>query len=132
VRLFLDTNVILSGILFPNGVASRFLRAVSDSHTILIGEYVIDELRIVFDRKFPQHREVLEAFLRDLPATHNGLSLRDPKDAPILGAAAAADSDVLVTGDKDILSLTDTFDFRIATMRSVLESMVSPDRDRDN
>ncbi len=53
MRLFLDTNVVLSAVLFPEGGASTlFQRAITD-HSIFLSAYVIEELRAVFTRKFP-------------------------------------------------------------------------------
>ena len=41
-----------------------------------------------------------------IPAVDNGTKLiRDAKDQPILNAAIVADVDVILTGDKDFLSL---------------------------
>lgn len=54
MRLFLDTNVIISAMLFPNGRVAVFMREAIENHTVVIGEYVVQELRSVFRRKFPE------------------------------------------------------------------------------
>ena len=63
MRLFLDTNVIISAMLFPNGRVAAFLRDAIENHTVVIGEYVIEELRTVFRRKFPERTADLEEFI---------------------------------------------------------------------
>lgn len=61
MRVFIDTNVLVSAALFPGGVASRaYYRAVSDPYDPMVSDYVIDELRRVFSRKFPQRMQALD------------------------------------------------------------------------
>ncbi len=47
--------------------------------------------------------------------------LRDPKDAHVIAAAIAADCDLLVTGDKDILSLGGVGNLQIVTPAAALK-----------
>ena len=91
--------------------AAFFRQAITD-HTILLSDYVVEELRTVFTRKFPAKADVLETFLAELSfeaidvpivrsnSGHPGL--RDPKDAPIVEDAIRSGCDYLVTGDKDL------------------------------
>ena len=78
-------------------------------------DYVIEELRLVTDRKFPAKRTFLDRFFMELPFelvyTPKALNLsgfpemRDAKDSPILATAIMVGIDVFVTGDKDFLVL---------------------------
>lgn len=112
MRLFLDTNVLLSAMLFPQGRAAAFLRRAITGHTIVLSAYVIEELYVVFARKFPAKVDALETFLAALPfeevaAPHDRRmphhpEPRDPKDAPVVDAAIRSSCDYLVTGDKDL------------------------------
>lgn len=83
----------------------------------VVSDYVIDELRRVFSRKFPQRMKALDAFIAALSSTvfivvtpegkmSDEAQVRDVNDRPILRAARAAGVDVLVTGDKDFLDST--------------------------
>lgn len=115
MRVFVDTNVLISAALFPNGVAAAaWDKAVHDPNDPVVSDYVIDELRRVFVRKFPDRMAALDAFLAALsscveimPTPEIALceeaDVRDPKDRPVLRAARAARADVLLTGDKDLL-----------------------------
>lgn len=61
MRVFIDTNVLVSAALFPGGTASRaYYKAVSDPYDPMVSYYVIDELRRVFSRKFPQRMQALD------------------------------------------------------------------------
>ncbi len=115
MRIMLDTNIIISAALFPNGkVASAFYKAVNPPFQPLVCDYVVDELHRKFREKFPERITEMEAFL------YNALSyirlvktpeeetdvekeIRDPKDRPILRAALNAHADLFLTGDKDFL-----------------------------
>jgi predicted nucleic acid-binding protein len=109
-RVLVDTNVILSAVRFPNGVAAvAFWEVVSQEHLVTT-EYVLAEARDVVDRKWPEHRDVLEALLAAisydvLPLATSGVEVRDAKDQPILDAAIVAGVDVILTGDKDFHAL---------------------------
>lgn len=71
----------------------------------------IAELRDILSRKRPDKLVALNAFLSELsftliPAVYTqSITMRDVKDQPILNAAIVEDVDIILTGDKDFLSL---------------------------
>ncbi|MBR1828208.1 MAG: putative toxin-antitoxin system toxin component, PIN family [Atopobiaceae bacterium] len=115
MRVFIDTNILISAALFPKGVAAEvYFKAVSAPNDAIVSDYVIDEMRSVFRRKFPDRMGALDAFLpaissaMEVVLTPSGAvadegEIRDPHDAPILRAAIAGGADVILTGDKDLL-----------------------------
>lgn len=115
MRVFIDTNVLISAALFPNGVAAvAYERAVLAPNDPVVSDYVINEMNRVFARKFPNKLAALEAFLAALsscveivvtPETEidDESEVRDPNDRPVLRAARYANADMLLTGDKDLL-----------------------------
>lgn len=115
MRIFLDTNIIISAILFPCGETARFLRTTIEEHSVIISSYVIEELYQVFEAKFADRTNVLETFLMEFgyELVHSPKrveptkypKVRDPKDLPILAAAMGADCDYIVSGDKDLLAV---------------------------
>lgn len=61
MRVFLDTNILISAILNPFGApAKAYERAVSSPCSAVLCEQNLHELRSVFTRKFPTKLEVLE------------------------------------------------------------------------
>ncbi len=114
LKIMLDTNILISAIFFPSVQTRRFIMEAV-RHDLMLCDYVLDELRIVVERKFPLKKGELEEFFRDLrfelvetPADleHCEIpSMRDQKDTPILAAAIENGADVFVTGDKDFLVL---------------------------
>ena len=115
MRVMLDTNIFVSMIFFPSTQTRELAKRLTDSHQIIVFDYVVEELRIVTDRKFSGKRNDLDRFFFELPFelvyTPKMVDLddlpeiRDPKDSPILAAAVMEDVDVFVTGDKDFLIL---------------------------
>ena len=113
MRVFIDTNVIVSAFLFPNSAPAEALRLVLVSCDGIISDYVIDEMKDVCRRKFPERAPEVHAFLVELvtavelaltPAPNDELViLRDENDQPILDAAIDKNADILLTGDRDFL-----------------------------
>ena len=111
----LDTNVFISMIFFPSEQTRELAKKLTASHQIVVCDYVIEELRLVSDRKFPDKRRFIDRFFMELPFelvyTPKILNLsdfpkmRDTKDSPILATAIMEGIDVFVTGDKDFLVL---------------------------
>lgn len=130
MRVMLDTNIFISMIFFPSVQTRELARRLTDSHQIVVCDYVVEELQLVTNRKFPAKRKFLDRFFLELPFelvyTPKTLDLdafpkvRDTKDFPILATAVMEGIDVFVTGDKDFLVL-DVDMPEIMTMAEFLE-----------
>ena len=117
MRILIDTNILISAALFPQSVpAQAYMKAATPPHDAVVCDYSMDELRRVYNRKFPHRIQDFERFVSVLALSvevvatppkekqaQNENMIRDVKDRPILRAAVAARVDVLLTGDKDFL-----------------------------
>ena len=115
MRILIDTNIMISAALWPASKPSlAYFKATNFPYRGLICEQSIDELRRVFNRKFPNRIPVLNTFLSlallatevvPVPdkVTELEQKVRDVNDRPILRAAVKADVDILLTGDNDFL-----------------------------
>lgn len=106
----LDTNVLISALLFPSPQMDALMRCIFTEHELLLSSYVVRELEDVVCRRFPTKGQAINRFLQsidfvlvDTPAVIAGDSfgVRDPKDYPVLYAALIGNADVLITGDRD-------------------------------
>lgn len=110
MRVLLDTNVVISALLFPSSTPASAVELVLQEHQLVLTTWILDELREVVGRKRPDLLPALERFLAsvDYEVAEPGESavpISDPDDHPILDAAIATAVDVLVTGDKHFLAL---------------------------
>lgn len=111
MRILIDTNILISALLFPKSTPAKALMCAAQHHELVLCDRNISELREVLNRKAPQLLPDAEVLLAELtfeliPAVEHAEKLiRDAKDQPILNAAIVADVDAILTGDKDFLSL---------------------------
>lgn len=115
MRIMIDTNIIISAALFPNGRAAKaFLKALMPPYEPMVCDYIVDELHRKFREKWSDKLVELEAFLYNAlavievvptpdAAVRQENEVRDPKDRPILRAALNAHADLFLTGDLDFL-----------------------------
>ena len=117
MRLLLDTNILVSAALFPrSAVAQAFFKAVMPPYRAVVCDYSMDELRRVFNEKFPDRIADYESFVSvmalsaeiiftppDEESRESESKIRDIKNRPILRAALAAKVDAIITGDRDFL-----------------------------
>jgi putative PIN family toxin of toxin-antitoxin system len=118
VRLVLDTNTVVSGLIW-RGNPGKLLDAARERRISLATTIpLLAELRGVLARnKFVRELTDRALTLDDLfdgytaladclePATIPPTVLRDPDDDQVLACALAADADVIVSGDEHLLAL---------------------------
>ena len=93
IRVLVDTNVVISTLLFPNSTPAQAFTLVLDEHRLVLTDWIIDELHEVVGRKRPDLLPALEALLGgiDYELASPGdpsVPISDPDDQPILDAYA--------------------------------------------
>lgn len=126
-RVLVDTNVVVSALVFPESSPARALWTVIETEHLVLTQWILDELRDVVGRKWPDRLSALDLFLGTagyelLGAGSPGVEVRDVDDQPILDAAISGNVDVIVTGDKDFLALEIDSPL-ILTVRDYLDSV---------
>ncbi len=114
MKVFFDTNVLISAFT-TRGLSADLFRLVVAEHELLTGEVNLTELRRVLRERFkvpPAEIALVEDQLRAhtivaRPAAPSDLPLRDADDAWVLASALAGGAELLVTGDKDLLSVAE-------------------------
>lgn len=135
MRVVLDTNVLVSGLISRLGYPGQLLRAVQSGRiTLVTSEYQIAELRDVLSRdslrRFIQpteandlihHMATVAVVIAELPDVD--LS-PDPKDNAILATGIAGQADMIVSGDKnDMVALGDAEGIPTVTPREGFEKL---------
>ena len=115
MRAVIDTNVWVSRLLLAGSVAARAVDKALSGFEVVVSEPLVEELADVLSRdKFDRYVSVRdrEEFLRRVlqiativPVLSEVDDCRDPDDNRLLGLALDSNSDYLVTGDGDLLTL---------------------------
>jgi putative PIN family toxin of toxin-antitoxin system len=122
VRVILDTNVLVSGLMFPQSVPGAALAAWREGRFDLVLPLAqLEEIGRVL--AYPRIRKILHwddetigRFLKQLylraevvePAAQD-VEVRDLGDLHVLQALAAGAAELLVTGDEDLLALRERY-----------------------
>ena len=125
-RLVLDTNVLVSALLFPSGTVS-WLRDAWQARAVVplaSRETTAELIRVLSYPKFQLTDDEREDLLADYLPWCETVSVseppvvpacRDPFDRPFLELALGGQADALVTGDRDLLTLAPVFSVPILT-----------------
>ena len=120
LRVVLDTNVLVSGLAYPASKPGLILQAWRQGKLgIVLSRYILDEMVRVLPRLERIHmtageiRDLADSFLFLAevvePAEMSDAALRDRADLPVLGTWVASGADYLLTGDKDLLALAESY-----------------------
>lgn len=135
MRVVLDTNVVVSALLFRAGRLFWLREAWQRGRVVpLVTRETVEELLRVLEypkfRLAPEDRqELLADFLPfaeavALPEKRARLpACRDPDDEKFLHAAAASHADALVSGDADLLALAGQTGFAILTPEALRQRL---------
>jgi len=114
MRIVCDTNVLVSGVLF-NGPPRQILErvALGKIETAISFEILAEAKEVLIRPKFGLSSEQVagiietftETFMLVAPVERVRVVENDPDDDRILEAARAAKADLIVSGDKHLLSL---------------------------
>lgn len=132
-RVVLDTNTLISALLF-SGTASRLVPLwQSRRMTVLVSKEILKEyLRVLAYPKFQLGDREIRALIEDelLPFVETvrvrrrlAVVRRDPEDNKFLECAAASRAKYLVTGDRDLRDLESYRGITVLTVGEFLERM---------
>lgn len=130
MRVFLDTNVLVSAIT-TRGLCADEVRAAIESHHLVVSEPLFDELRRVLDTKFGIPAALVDEIvwlLRQdaLVGEREPLIMEpvpDPDDVPILSSAVNGGAEVFVTGDRELLHLSTVSGMEVVSPRAFWERL---------
>jgi len=112
-KVLLDTNIIISGLIFAEGKENAILHLAEDGKiSLILPENIIEEVRHVLARRFPGFQNLFDLYLRrtewkrvqferiePLIRRYRG-KVRDEKDTPFFAAVILLKPDFVVTGDR--------------------------------
>jgi putative PIN family toxin of toxin-antitoxin system len=120
-RVTIDTNLVVSGTISPQGIPSKLLTAFtngefhwgltedtfSEIHEVLTRDSLIKEYHLDADHTlaFLENLIVAADFVKPIPHDSLPIHSRDAKDDILLACAISGDCNYLITGDEDLLIL---------------------------
>ena len=128
MKVFLDTNVLVSSFI-TRGLCADIFRIILSEHHLILCDHVLSELEEVLTNKInlpeKQITSILQ-YLRNFEIISNHtppvkIELRDKNDIPVISAALNSKSDIIVTGDKDLLEVSEKYGIKIITPRSFFQ-----------
>jgi uncharacterized protein len=114
VKVVLDTNVLVSALVFPGGVPEQVNRlAIEGGITLIASPPLLAELGRVLAEKFGWQDDYVRAALAQIvrigeivePVDRVSVIVDDPDDDRVLEAAQTAGAGFIVSGDRHLLSL---------------------------
>ena len=131
VRVVIDTNVWISRLLLANSPAGQAVDKALAEAEVVVSEATVEELAgVLARRKFdkyvsvPDRQDFLRRLLRIatmVPVLSEVSDCRDPNDNRFLALAFDYESEVIVTGDDDLLALNPWRGIAIVSPRAFLE-----------
>lgn len=144
-RVVIDTNVLVSAVIFPGSIPGRALGPARQVSILLTTSELVKELHDVLAR--PKFDRYLSADLRDafvaayiseaefvrvterifVRVTERIIICRDPKDDCVLEAAVCGHASVVISGDDDPLVLSPFRGVPVVTPTSYLAQLGAQD-----
>jgi len=134
VRVVLDTNVLISAILFGGKPRQILEKAVRGEIRLCLSEPILEELKGVLRRsKFDYSPEMIQVILTELtgiadlvnPSKSIGVVLEVPDDNRILECAVEAEANYIITGDSHLLKLSRYRNIEVLNTVAFLEKLSS-------
>ncbi len=134
MRVVFDTNIFISAFAISGGHAEEaYLHAVHGTFELFTSVSILTETANTLRIKFEWSDEMVERALRSIGNTAMVLKtrphlhiLKDEPDNRILECALLAKADVIVTGDRHLLSLKRHRETSLVTLAAFLELLGRP------
>ncbi len=113
MKLVLDSSVLIAASISRAGVCTELLEDILSHHELVLTDFIVAGVSRKLREKFELSKteitqlgrffKVTATFVE--PAEIDPTVCRDPQDVAVLGTAVAAKADLLISVDKDLLSL---------------------------
>lgn len=111
MRILVDTNVLISAIVFGGIPRKLLLDLLNNGQQLFISSYIDKEFHDKIKEKWVDQYQEIYAIYRQMgfifidSTTQKLGDLRDKKDIPVLSDAIFHQMDIILTGDKDFMDI---------------------------
>jgi hypothetical protein len=132
LRVVLDTNVLISAILFGGKPRQILEKAIRGEIRLCLSEPILEELKGVLQRsKFDYTPEMIQFILTELmgiadfvnPSETLNVVLEDPEDNRVLECAVEAKANYIISGDLHLLKLSKYRNIEVLNAAAFLERL---------
>ncbi|RLF95634.1 putative toxin-antitoxin system toxin component, PIN family [Thermococci archaeon] len=134
MRIFIDANILISGIVFEGNEREFLKKSISKEIQLVSSEDAINEVSKIIEMKFPEFINLYYELLTILDIEiisrkkyknriKDYTMIRDKNDRHILASAAEGKCGYIATGDKDLLVLIEYENIKIVNVRSLMKSL---------
>lgn len=128
LKVTLDTNIIISALIFGGSSKKIIQKIIKNEFKVYISPQLVSELVEVLVKKFNFSEKMimmLEAQIISLfkvvYPTKNINIVRDIDDNRVLEVAVESNSSIIITGDKDLLTLKSYKNIKIMSPKDFIE-----------
>jgi putative PIN family toxin of toxin-antitoxin system len=127
MRVVIDTNVLISALLFDGNPEKLVLATLAGSNQLVLSPYIIIETTRILETKFkvnPENLELLQQLLTESEQVYFEPFLHiitDEPDNRIVETAVKGRANYIVTGDKLLLALKQYVSIKIVSIKEYLE-----------
>lgn len=137
IRVVVDTNVLVSGLISPEGFPAKIIDFWQERKYILVtSKAILQEMERVLNyprisRKYQIGKEIIADYLRGFsvfaevcrPTKRVFIIRNDPHDNKFIEAAVNGKADLIVSGDHHLLDLKEYQGIKIFTAKEFLEEL---------
>ena len=131
MKFFIDSNILISGLVFDGNELKVLLRCLDKGYKLVISDHVEEEIFRTMLAKFPEHSKLFHEFIEladfeIIPKEQYIHKLadydivRDKHDRHVLASAIVSKCKYIITGDKDLLVLGTIENTKILTSREAM------------
>ncbi len=129
IKVVLDTNVLISAIVFGGKPRELLEKAIKGEIQIVLSDEIIEELKGVLEgRKFNYSSDITDLTIKELtsfaeiikPKKTQKFIKNDPEDNQVLECAEEAIADFIVSGDVHLLEIKEFKGTKILTPKMFL------------
>jgi putative PIN family toxin of toxin-antitoxin system len=132
-RVVIDSNVVISGLVFGGNPYIVLLLAVSGYIRSVVSRVILSEIEEALERKFPLSLDDKKLTIQEFAAESINVELigerisvvRDLDDNKIIETAIQGKCDFIITGDKDLLKLKKYQNIKIVTPQQFLDTFIA-------